>query len=99
MTGRDMTDEQVRAVLERINAIYAEVWKQVNARLVKPGPDPLDVFLCKTLRRLAECWQALGEIAETPHAENCKTESMIKPSVDDCDCHVSIARNAVKRGK
>lgn len=55
-----MTDEQVRAALERINKSFLEIWNDT----VIHGQIPDCYELGKALRRLAEYWQEI-EILKT----------------------------------
>lgn len=83
-----LTDDQVRAELERIDPEYAKTW---NALMEWIKINPNDKYLpeeVKVLRLLAESQQALGEIiAECP-----------KPKSGYGKRIVEIARNAVKGG-
>lgn len=105
MTGRDgMTDEQVRAELERIDPAYAKEWDECQLALKRWPSDPVShlVMAIKALRLLAESQQALGEIKKIS-GEDFEVRPLDKEMAKSFDIRLNkiftIARKHWKGGK
>lgn len=95
MTGRDMTDEQVRAELERIDPDYSFTW-DVHTKDLRCGGCPVE----KALRRLAESQHALGDcIAIMEQFDPDMDAPRLLEYNADLSGQIEIARTAWKGGK
>lgn len=98
MTRHDMTDEQVRAELERLDPYFAHDWDEHK----KCDEIPHGCPTIDALRLLAESQQALGEIVKRTELifKIFRIESVRKrdlfPKIEDIN---KIARTYLKGGK
>ena len=91
-----MTDEQVRAVLERIDKNYLTLWAMLNGS-EDVGVGGNECVQVDALRLLAKFQQALGEIA-TSEASMYYSKATAQPC-RICMHLIKIARTHLKGGK